>query len=62
MFEVGDRVQVNLGANGTHNGEVVKVIKHPRGTPSYTISVDNGSTVTIDPWDMFMLSTIEETE
>jgi len=61
MFEVGDRVQVNLGANGTRKGEVIKVVRHPHTSQvSFTISVDNGATVTIDPWDMFLLSDIEE--
>jgi len=56
MFELGDRVQVNLGAGGTHKGNVIEPLK----IKSIHVQLDNGNAALIDPWDVFHIE--EETE
>jgi len=57
MFELGDRVRVNLGAKGTHNGTVAGT----RNTEKLiAVDLDNGKLAIVDPWDVFHIE--EETE
>ena len=61
MFEIGDRVNVNLGANGTHKGTIDKVFNPPRGNEYYSVRTDEAfgpllidSTIA-NPWDLFLI-------
>ena len=56
MFEVGDKVKVNLGKNGTHVGELVS---EENGGQKLLIILDNGQVAEVAPWDV---SLAEETE
>jgi ribosomal protein L24 len=53
MFEVGDRVDVNLGKNGTHEGTVYSVSPSQK---SFIVHLDNGRYAVVDPWDIFLIA------
>ena len=66
MYKVRDRVQVNLGKNGTHNGTIDKVFNQGTDREYYSVRTDTAfgpllmdSTIA-NPWDVF--PTEEETE
>lgn len=62
MFEVGDKVKVNLGKNGTHIGTLVS---EENGGQKLIVALDepteNGKWVAeVAPWDISLIE--EETE
>ena len=62
MFEIGERLSVNLGANGTHTGVLVS---EENGGQKLIIALDeptdSGKWIAeVAPWDVFPIE--EETE
>lgn len=63
MFEVGDKVNVNL-PQGTKPGEITRVVNPPRGHEYYKVQLDEAiqigplliDNVVANPWDLFLQS------